>query len=260
MSTPSKRTVPKDGVVQPGDHPQRRRLARAVGAEQRDDLALIDRDREVVQGRDGAVADLHACHLEQCHQSASCAGVVFAVGCAQVGVDHDRVLLDLGRRALRDHLAEVEHDDPLRHRHHELHVVLDQQHGDAQLGAHLADQLPELDLLGRVGPRRGLVQQQHLGLGPECPARSRGAGGPRRAASSISRSPRLVSPTNFKSSSVLRSPSCSSRRVRGNRSMAPTGPVCCLDSTPIFTFSNVVNALNIREVWKVLATPSRFTL
>ena len=37
-------------------------------------------------------------------------------------------------------------------------------------------------------------------------------------------------------------------------------PVCCLDSTPIFTFSNVVNALNIREVWKVLATPSRFTL
>ncbi len=42
--------------------------------------------------------------------------------------------------------------------------------------------------------------------------------------------------------------------------MAPTAPVCCLDSTPIFTFSNVVNALNIREVWKVLATPSRFTL
>ena len=38
------------------------------------------------------------------------------------------------------------------------------------------------------------------------------------------------------------------------------GPVCCLDSTPIFTFSNVVKALNIREVWNVLATPSRFTL
>ena len=42
---------------------------------------------------------------------------------------------------------------------------------------------------------------------------------------------------------------------RQARSMAPIGPVCCLDSTPIFTFSKVVRALNIREVWNVRATP-----
>ena len=81
MSTPSKRTVPKRGVVQPRDHPQRGRLAGAVGAEQGDDLALVDRDREVVQGGDGAVADLRAGDLEQRHQELSGSGVVFvAVG------------------------------------------------------------------------------------------------------------------------------------------------------------------------------------
>ena len=134
------------------------------------------------------------------------------------------------------------------------------EHGDAELGAHLADQLGQLDLLGRVGPCGRLVQQQHLGVRPERPRDLEAPALPvgQRARELVR--PFRVKPTNFKSSSVLRSLSCSSRRVRGNRSMAPTGPVCCLDSTPIFTFSKVVNALNIREVWNVLATPSRFTL
>ena len=38
--------------------------------------------------------------------------------------------------------------------------------------------------------------------------------------------------------------------------MAPIGPVCCRDSTPIFTFSNAVKALNSRLVWNVRAMPS----
>ena len=56
-------------VVQSRDHPERGRLAGAVRAEQGDDLTLIDRDREIVQGRDGAITDLHACHFEKRHQS-----------------------------------------------------------------------------------------------------------------------------------------------------------------------------------------------
>ncbi len=58
-------------VVQSRDHPQRRRLAGTVRAEQSDDLTLVDRDREVVQSRDSAVADLRACHLQERHQSTS---------------------------------------------------------------------------------------------------------------------------------------------------------------------------------------------
>ena len=169
MSTPSKRTAAQGSVVQPRDHPERGRLAGAVRAEQRDDLALFDHDREVLQGWNDAVADLGACDLEQRHQESSDPGVVFAVCGAEVGVDHDRVPLDLGRRSLRDHLAEVQHEDPLRHRHNELHVVLDQQHGDGELGVDLADQAGQLDLLGRVGPRGRLVQQQHLRVRPERP-------------------------------------------------------------------------------------------
>ena len=38
-----------------------------------------------------------------------------------------------GRRALGDLAAEVEHDDAVGDRHHELHVVLDQQDADVAL-------------------------------------------------------------------------------------------------------------------------------
>jgi hypothetical protein len=42
--------------LEPGDHPQRRRLAAARGPEQRDQLALRDAERHVVDGGDAAVA------------------------------------------------------------------------------------------------------------------------------------------------------------------------------------------------------------
>ena len=43
---------------QAGDRLQRRRLARAVGAEEGDDLALADRERDALEGADLAVADV----------------------------------------------------------------------------------------------------------------------------------------------------------------------------------------------------------
>jgi hypothetical protein len=60
----------------------------------------------------------------------------------------------------------VEHDDVLRHLHHQLHVVLDQHHGDAaRRGA--ADELLDLVRLVRVQSRRRLIQQQQPRLGGE---------------------------------------------------------------------------------------------
>ena len=55
-------------VLQPGDHAQQGRLAAAGGADQHDELAVLDRDRHAVQDLKAAkrfahVADLHRRHL-----------------------------------------------------------------------------------------------------------------------------------------------------------------------------------------------------
>src|SRR5919202_683901 len=53
-------------------------------------------------------------------------------GCrlSEIGLDHTRVVLDLLRRSLGDLFAVVEHGDAVRDAHHDLHVMLDQEHGD----------------------------------------------------------------------------------------------------------------------------------
>src|SRR6185295_9986880 len=49
---------------QPGDRAQRGGLAGAVGADQRDDLALLDGERHAAQRVDAAVADLEVADLQ----------------------------------------------------------------------------------------------------------------------------------------------------------------------------------------------------
>ena len=49
-------------------------------------------------------------------------------GLAEIGADHLLVLLHRGRRALGDLPAEIERDDLVGDRHHEAHVMLDEQH------------------------------------------------------------------------------------------------------------------------------------
>src|SRR4051794_29828338 len=92
---------------------------------------------------------------------------------AEVGADDGGVLLDLLRGALGDLPAEVEHDDAVRHRHHQFHVVLDEQHGDVALLVDAADEFSQLALLHRIRTRGRLVQQDHPGVGAE-PAGYRG--------------------------------------------------------------------------------------
>src|SRR5690349_23709012 len=50
-----------------GDHLQRRRLAAARGAEQRDELALLDAQRELIDGRDPAVMLRQAVENQEAH-------------------------------------------------------------------------------------------------------------------------------------------------------------------------------------------------
>ena len=56
----------------------------------------------------------------------------------------------------------VEHGDVIGDVHHDLHVVLDQQHGDPQLAAHVLHQLAQLLGLLWVHARGGLVEQDEL--------------------------------------------------------------------------------------------------
>ena len=57
----------------------------------------------------------------------------------EVGGEHRRVALHLGRRAAGEQRPEVEHVDVRAHLHHQLDVVLDEHHRDA-LGRELAQQ------------------------------------------------------------------------------------------------------------------------
>ena len=58
MSLAAELDRPAPRMVEPVDRPQRRRLARAVRADQRHDLALVHLDRDALQRLDRAVERL----------------------------------------------------------------------------------------------------------------------------------------------------------------------------------------------------------
>ena len=71
------------------------------------------------------------------------------------------------RRALGELAAEIQRDHVVGDRHHEPHVMFDQQHGHLALVADAADQVAQhVDLLV-VEAAGGLVQQQYLRFGGE---------------------------------------------------------------------------------------------
>jgi len=83
---------------------------------------------------------------------------------SQVGGNDFRIADDVGRLALDQHLAEVEHDSAVDQRHHDFHDVLDHQHGDAGL-AHLAHEFDAGLGFDRGQAGKHLVQQQQFRLG-----------------------------------------------------------------------------------------------
>src|SRR5580765_3028190 len=87
--------------------------------------------------------------------SSSSGGIVRS----QVCLDHLGVRLYLCRRPVCDRAPEVEHVDTVADRHHEVHVVLDEQHGQVEVLAHLADHIRELSDILVVQPAGRLVEQ-----------------------------------------------------------------------------------------------------
>src|ERR1043165_6475643 len=86
---------------------------------------------------------------------------------AKVGLDHLRIGARFGRRALRDHAALGEDQDAVAERHHEFHVVLDDDEGRALLGVDRLQPLAQVGEHGRVDAAGGLVEQCKARAGHE---------------------------------------------------------------------------------------------
>src|SRR5262249_35450537 len=79
------------------------------------------------------------------------------------------VLTDLARRANRDRLAVVQNLDPFADAEDDPHVVLDEQHGAAELPADRGDVLRQQQALRVVETGRRLVEEQEAGRARNCP-------------------------------------------------------------------------------------------
>src|SRR5579872_165677 len=82
---------------------------------------------------------------------------------AEIGLDHLRIALNVGRRAFGDLLAEIEHRDAVADPHHQPHIVLDQQYRDAP-ALEPGDRVQQRHAFGHVHPGRGLVEQKNVRL------------------------------------------------------------------------------------------------
>ena len=75
-----------------------------------------------------------------------------------------RLLAHVRRSAVGDLAAEIERDDVVRDRHHQVHVMLDQENSDREALADLKNALAQLAELLVVEPRRRFVEQQQFRL------------------------------------------------------------------------------------------------
>ena len=82
-----------------------------------------------------------------------------AIRLAQVRLDDARIAAHLVRRACRDDLAELEHDDAVADAHDEAHVVVDQERRRPGV-RDPPEPLTEVLALARVEPGRRLVEAQ----------------------------------------------------------------------------------------------------
>src|SRR6185503_9718023 len=89
--------------------------------------------------------------------------VSLLMGGAQVGSGHGGIVLNLPRRARRDHLAEVEDHDRVADGHHQVHVMLHDH--ERTLGGQIANEAAELGQFALVQAAGGLVEQDQRRLG-----------------------------------------------------------------------------------------------
>src|SRR5512144_2560185 len=82
---------------------------------------------------------------------------------SKVRLNHEGIVPYLLRRTFGDLFAVVEHHDPVRQGHDDLHVVLDDHDGDA-LFPDLPDDLYRLIKFRRVQAGKGFVEKKELRL------------------------------------------------------------------------------------------------
>src|SRR5262247_1103293 len=173
---------------------------------------------------------------------------------AEIGVDHGLIGLDLGRCAVGDFDAVIEHQDAIGQVHHHAHVVLDQRDGGAVMRVHVEDEARHVLLLLKVHAGHGLVEQQQIGLHGERTAKL---------------DPLLQTIGSFPTWTlrmcwILRKSMISSTRRRCSISSASAGPnrnSCQKNPRRIFSvrpammLSSAVMPLNSATFWKVRAMP-----
>ncbi len=149
------------------DRVQRRRLPRAVRADQADDLALADLEREVANGRHRAVVDAERLELE-CGRRGAHGGLVDGA-LAEVGSGDVEVVADFAGSPLGERPPLVEHVDAVADLHDQRHVVVDQQDAALVVVAHRADDGGEVGHLRLRQAGRRLVHEHEPGLHRERP-------------------------------------------------------------------------------------------
>ena len=128
---------------EPADRVERRALARAVAADQRDDLALHDVERDPAKGVDAAVEGVDVLDRQDRGVRQRARPQLIGDGgtgrlglgraiAAEIRLDDARILLDLLRRPFGDLLPVVQDRDLLRDPHDHAHLVLDEQDRDAR--------------------------------------------------------------------------------------------------------------------------------
>ena len=255
MSSPSCMIVPVARARIAADRHHQGGFAGAVGADQRDDLALLHRQVDAAQRLDRAVERGDAGQRQQRGH----AGDLVFLALAEIGGDDGRVGAHLGRRAVADLLAVVQHDDVVGDPHHHAHVVLDQQQRAAVV-ADAQQQLVELVGLARVeaGGRFVQAQQHRVGahrardLQPPLRAIGQRAGGIVGARGQADRvqpdaAPFPCPPPRRRGSGPGRAPPARRSRWRAIRVL------CCATSR----FSSTVMPANRRIFWNVRATLAR---
>src|SRR5580692_6680411 len=80
---------------------------------------------------------------------------------AEIGLDHERIALDLGRRAFGDFLAEIQYRDAIADPHHQAYIVFDQQNGDASV-LQFGDRIEQRHAFGHVHAGGRFIQQQDI--------------------------------------------------------------------------------------------------
>jgi hypothetical protein len=109
MSAPSNQIDPERGRRQSAHRAQERRLARAVRADQRRDLARAHLEVDAAQRGDRAVGDTESDSTRKSGAEPSLTRSLPLASVAEIGLDHARVAAHLLGRAFGDLLAVVEH-------------------------------------------------------------------------------------------------------------------------------------------------------